>query len=367
MINTIYDRLRYFFVFMLMLGGSIVSFAQHKHEKWTIRVMEYNVENLFDCQHDTLKDDYEYLPEGSYKWTRGKYWKKLNSVARGIVLASSSTGTFIPPDLIGLCEVENDTVMYDLTHKSLLRGAGYEYVMTNSLDSRGVDVALLYQPVSFRYINHYGLRVDTVPGMRQTRDILYVKGEIKASAAESISENTQTSIKTVDNQSKNSLPAVVPLHVFVVHAPSRRGGEKASRPYRLAVIDRLIHSIDSVRSSEPDARMIVMGDFNDYDGGHSLRPLLRHDFSDVTTSKYITPDKSVKGTYRYQGEWGSLDHIFVSDGMLRNFICSFIANNKELLEQDNKYGGVKPFRFFRGPVLNGGYSDHLPLIADFSF
>ena len=35
------------------------------------RVMWWNVENLFDCRHDSLKDDLEFLPESSRHWTRG--------------------------------------------------------------------------------------------------------------------------------------------------------------------------------------------------------------------------------------------------------------------------------------------------------
>lgn len=33
--------------------------AQAQH---AFRVMEYNVENLFDCRHDSLKQDTEFLP-----------------------------------------------------------------------------------------------------------------------------------------------------------------------------------------------------------------------------------------------------------------------------------------------------------------
>jgi hypothetical protein len=44
--------------------------------------------------------------------------------------------------------------MFDLTRRSLLRQAGYEYVMTDSPDRRGIDVALVYSPFTFRLINH---------------------------------------------------------------------------------------------------------------------------------------------------------------------------------------------------------------------
>jgi len=334
MVNRIFDIITIFLVFLFF---SVSVKAQEKNQFDVFRVMEYNVENLFDCQHDSLKDDIEFSENGSYHWTKSRYWQKLNAVARGIVLASTNNGTLFLPDIIGLCEVENDSVLFSLTKRSLLRGAGYEYVMTNSPDVRGVDVALLYQPFSFKLISSYSLRVDTLVDMRPTRDILYAKGE------------TMCGI----------------LHTYVIHAPSRRGGARETNPFRLAVMKRLVNSIDSIREVEPDSHIMVMGDFNAYDDDKSLDYLTANGLVDVTTSNYITKNKKVKGTYRFQGEWGSLDHILVSKSLLTSFISSSIADHPELLEDDEKYGGLKPYRFFQGPIVHGGYSDHLPLVAEF--
>lgn len=346
MINRTFATFCRISIFLLLFTVSLNILAQAKHGKRTIHVMEYNVENLFDCENDSLKDDSDFLPEGSYRWTPSKYWRKLNAVARGIVLASSEKGVFLAPDIVGLCEVENDSVVSSLVSRSLLRTVGYKYVMTNSPDARGVDVALLYQPSSFRLITSYALRVDTVPGMRPTRDILYAKGDVRTTAS--------------DGQ---MMPR--PLHVFVVHAPSRRGGERVSRPYRMVVVKRLMQSVDSIRSKEQDAMMLVMGDFNDYGKGASIRYMSENGFDDVSSAPYLTADKDVKGTYRYRGEWSSLDHVFVNNVMSEYFISSFIGKHPDILEEDAKYGGVMPFRFFRGPTVHGGYSDHLPLVVDF--
>lgn len=310
------------------------------------RIMEYNVENLFDCRHDSLKHDYDFTPEGDYHWTYGKYWRKLNNVARGIILANTVRGgssggggsmvggeeTFLPPDIIGLCEVENDSTLIGLTRRSLLRGAGYEYLMTNSPDRRGIDVALLYQPVTFRPLHSASLRVDTLPGMRPTRDILYVKGE--------------------------TLRGV--LHVFVVHAPSRSGGESVTRPCRMATVTRLMHSVDSINRQEQDARIIVMGDFNDYSSDGSIKYICSHGMNEVVLQ---CDNKSVEGTYRYAGVWDSLDHVFVSPALSSSVSSARIACHPDLLEPDERYGGVKPRRAFRGPIFLNGFSDHLPIVA----
>ncbi|MCM1079667.1 MAG: endonuclease/exonuclease/phosphatase family protein [Bacteroidales bacterium] len=311
--------------------------------------MEYNVENLFDTHHDSLKNDMDYLPDGSCHWTRGKYWRKLNAVARGIVLSSTEDGKFFPPSVVGLCEVENDSVLHALTRRSLLRGAGYEYVMTDSPDNRGIDVALLYQPSAFRADTSYSLRVDTVPGMRPTRDILYVRGATLCSSAAMLRENPG---------------GIFPLHIFVLHSPSRRGGEKATREFRMAVARRLMQSVDSIRVSEPRPHIIVMGDFNDHSPSAGLTYLASCGLTDITSE---AANATIGGTYRYKGEWGSLDHILVSEALLSSFRTSCIGSHPELLEPDTKYGGVKPRRFFLGPVARNGYSDHLPLISDFVF
>ena len=140
--------------------------------------VELNCENLFDARKDSVKDDTEYTAESLRHWTRTRYWNKLNSIAQEIISCGDDNSGWALPDLVALCEVENDTVLTDLSRRSLLRNAGYEYVITDSPDQRGIDVALLYSPFSFRLINHYPLRIPPMKEMRPTRDILYACGEL---------------------------------------------------------------------------------------------------------------------------------------------------------------------------------------------
>lgn len=153
------------------------------------------------------------------------------------------------PDLVALCEVENDSVMRDLTKRSLLRNANYEYLVTNSPDERGIDVALIYDPMHFQPIRHYPLRIKPMEGMRPTRDILYVAGRI-------ITDDT--------------------LHIFVVHAPSRYGGEKPTRPHRMLIAKTLCGAIDSIRLASSNPNIIIAGDFNDYADSKALMQLQLH-------------------------------------------------------------------------------------------
>ena len=291
--------------------------------------VELNCENLFDCRHDSLKQDTEWLPDGARHWTPARYWRKLNNLGQEI-LSCQDDGV---PDLVALVEVENDTCLFDLTHRSLLRNAGYEYLMTESPDIRGIDVALLYQPFSFRPICYDMLGVPPLEEMRPTRDILYVQGE------------------TLGGDT---------LHVFVVHAPSRFGGERQTRPNRRIVAERLLAAI---RQLPPDAKIIVAGDFNDYADSPALQYLVENGLHHITGD--VKGTHGAEGTYRYQGFWQSIDHVFVSSVLLDNVEQTYINDAPFLLEEDKKYGGVKPLRTFNGYRYQRGFSDHLPLVVRF--
>ena len=138
----------------------------------TFTIMSYNIENAFDTIHDEGKNDYEYCDGGERKWSQYRLFQKLKSVGKVIAAADEKR----PVDLIGLCEVENDTVMQCLTQRTSLSSLGYRYIMTNSLDERGIDVALLYSPFTFHPIETESIRPKTKKD--KTRDILHVAGTI---------------------------------------------------------------------------------------------------------------------------------------------------------------------------------------------
>jgi endonuclease/exonuclease/phosphatase family metal-dependent hydrolase len=205
--------------------------------------------------------------------------------------------------------------------------------MTESRDLRGIDVALLYQPVAFRPLCYEYIEVPLVKGMRPTRDILYVQGL-------TLSFDT--------------------LHVFVVHAPSRFGGEKASRKYRLQVANTLCKALSELNKRN----VIVAGDFNDYASSPALLQLEQNNLINVT--KWKKGQTGLRGNYRYRGEWHSLDHILLSTSMVTHVDTAYIHAPAFLLEDDDQYGGVRPRRAFQGYRYHrGGFSDHLPLVVMF--
>lgn len=137
------------------------------------RIMEYNVENLFDTIPSTTHADHDFTPQGSYKWTSIRYWSKVSRISRVV----AATGDEQPADLVALIEVENDSVLADLVYRTKLHKMGYDYIVTHSPDVRGINVALLYQPQRFRIIHHDSVRVaPPQKEQRPTRDVLTWQG-----------------------------------------------------------------------------------------------------------------------------------------------------------------------------------------------
>lgn len=289
----------------------------------SLRLMTWNVENLFDTRHDSLHQDHEFLPSGERHWTPARYRRKLKDVARVVMAAGGDS----PPDIIALQEVENDTVMRDLTQRGLLWAMGYEYLMTNSMDRRGIDVALMYLPYSFRPLQWRTVRVASqAHSLPPTRDLLWACG---------LTPNGDT------------------LHVIVCHLPSRQGGKVGTRNRMLAA-KTLATLTDSIGLEQ---NIVVMGDFNaaPHDrifkilkGLETCAPRQRHPH---------------EGTYRYRGQWSWIDHIMVS-ASLKKKISRPMLYTAPWMQDQSSQGGWYPRRTYRGPSYHGGVSDHVPLVIN---
>lgn len=311
------------------------------------RVMFYNVENLFDTKDDPAKNDDEFLPDGGMRWTNYKYWEKLRNITRVI----TAVGGMQSPALVGLCEVENDSVIFDLTRRSPLRAQGYEYIITNSPDQRGVDVALLYQRHQFNLLekNEYEI-IFSDKAARPTRNLLHAVGKV-------INGDT--------------------IDVFVCHWPSRSGGQQESEPARLDAARLLRAKTDSIFAIRQRANIVIMGDFNDHPDNKSLYetlgaeglkgPYRNHSLYNMF---YHRMRENEFGTYSFQGRWEILDQFIVSGNLLTQDNPLRIKNNSahvfkaDFLLRDGRYGNKEPFRTHLGPRYLGGFSDHLPIFMD---
>jgi len=312
-----------------------------------LRIMFWNAENLFDCQKDSISSDEEFLPYGIRGWNSSRYQRKIGNMYKVFIAA----GDWEPPDLIGLCEIENKNVIFGLLRDTPFSYYNYRFVHHDSPDRRGIDVALLYNPASVEVISEtfIPVRLSKDPDSK-TRDIL--KAEIKS--------------KTGDT-----------LMIFVNHWPSKYGGAGYTADLRKTVAKILADSIYKVLKVDPLKKIIVMGDFNDPPESSSMDDLCRKSYRFGTIEKPLLVNLSevysgtINGSYKFEGSWSLIDQVLVSESLTSN------GNNEHvlrsvfrvfspgfLMEKDEKYGGTKPFRTYAGMVYQGGYSDHLPVILD---
>lgn len=316
-----------------------------------MRIMEWNVENLFDTLHCEGRQDLEFTPSGSRQWTSPRYFSKLSHIARAIAAAGGDT----PCDIVALAEVENDSVTHHLTRRTKLWRMGYEYIMASTSDVRGICVALLYQPRRFRPVSIDTLRFKPLKeNMRPTRDALHVAG------------------KTVTGDT---------LDIIVCHWPSRRDG-KRSQHFRERVARDIRNFCDSLFSTRANPYVVITGDFNTWYPERSIAKDLGASPPDSATSPHslyilslrLHARDGIEGTYKYQGEWNRLDHFIASgtllggQGALRTSEDKcVIADLPFLLEKEKSGNGTRPYRTFLGTYYHGGYSDHLPLVLDIMF
>ena len=111
--------------------------AQKKFSAYAVGF--YNLENLFDTCHDKGKNDYQFLPNGSYKWTGLKYTNKLRNMARVLADMASDKLPGVGCAVIGVSEVENSKCLDDLIAQEPLKARGYKYAHIE-----GPDLSLIH-------------------------------------------------------------------------------------------------------------------------------------------------------------------------------------------------------------------------------
>lgn len=301
----------------------------------------YNLENLFDTKNDPKTLDDDYTPDSEMHWTKDR----LNTKVRKLGQAISQIGYEEyghPPLLLGVAEVENETALKTLVDSSFLKSKNYGYAHFDSPDERGIDNALLYRKDYFTLLHKEAitLLVNNEEGVRDfTRDILYVKGKIE-----------------------NEI-----IHILVNHWPSRRdGGEKTSYK-RVAAALKNREKISEILKSEPNAKIIAMGDLNDDPQSESSKTLTGTDFYNPM-EQLLTADS---GSLNHKHAWNLFDQIIISNNFLQQHDNNFqfeeakIFNPKNLQEYEGDFKG-NPFRTYAGPHYLGGASDHFPVYTIFS-
>lgn len=332
-------------LFLWLITSFLTLSAQQRDGIFTLAF--YNVENLFDLEDHPETQDEDFTPDSEKSWDMKKYQKKLDDLSAVI----QAIGKDELPEIVGLCEVENKKVLDDLIQTRSLRKGGYGIVHYESPDLRGIDCALLYRMEDFHVISSRNIPVSfPFDSTETTRDILYVEGN------------------TRDNER---------LHFFVNHWSSRYGGEKETEPKRIFCAVALRKEVDALLNKEADAKIIIMGDFNDEPTNRSVFEMLLANNKrknagnrELYNLMYDRHNIDGEGSYHYHGTWNMLDQIIVSRAVISSpggLHCDYESGRimKEefmmyLNEENQQY---VPNRTYGGPEYFGGMSDHLPVFV----
>lgn len=324
-----------------------VSLNAQKDQFKAVSVGFYNLENLFDYERDTTIRDSEFTPWGKRAWTEEKYAEKQANMAYVI----SQMGIDVTPaglSILGVSEIENKRVLEDLVSQDALKDRNYKIVHRDSPDRRGIDVAMIYNPLHFTVEDvemvNINFILDDLDTLR-TREIMHVTGLLDGD-------------KT---------------HVLVNHWPSRSGGEKRSASRRNKAAQTCKNLIDKLKAENPDVKVILMGDLNDDPTSSSTKGILRAKgklkqvkSKDMFNPMY-DPYRRGLGSNAYRDNWSLFDQIILSPGLLDKkqdgyfFYKANIFNKKYLIQRSGQYKGY-PFRTFSGDKYQAGYSDHFPVL-----
>lgn len=301
----------------------------------------YNLENLFDINDDRLTNDNDYLATSKKKWTHKRYENKLRKLSFAISnIGKKETGKH--PAIVGLAEVENASAIEDLIAYKHLENCNYKYVHYDSLDERGIDVALLYDSTVFKLTNSESFRVYLVNERGEpdyTRDVLLVSG-------------------LLDGEQ---------IHVIVNHWSSRREGAAETEPKRFAAADKVIEIINTLKEKYENPKVIVMGDFNDDPNSNSIKRLVdaQHLFNPMDVLHTYS-----RGTTIHHFKWNLFDQILFTTNFFEVTPNTLSFDKAEIFDDDflklfsGKFKGT-PYRTYAGPKYKGGYSDHFPVYAIF--
>lgn len=305
----------------------------------------WNLENLFDKKNSQtrpvkLKNK---LKKFLKYWTQDILDLKIKQLVSVIAHMNDQKG----PDLLGVCEVENEGVMTLLAKQlELETGRKYGIAHHDTRDGRGIDVGFIYDMVKF------------------DKDLMFHHVVLKRNATRDLFQvNFKTKSKGND------------LIVVGNHWSARSAGQYKSEPYRILAAETLAYWHERILEEKgKDVAIIFMGDFNDQPFDRSLVEYALSTPNPKSITRSRTPkmynlmwDLIQQGdcTYYYGGGYLILDQFMVSRGFVKkNTNFSVIEKTVQVYNYDPKNNKKKrtPKKFGNKPnVTKPGYSDHFPI------
>jgi endonuclease/exonuclease/phosphatase family metal-dependent hydrolase len=329
-----------------------------------IKIASYNVQNLFDAEKDLGKDDWTFLPKGfpgkdenckkivepyyreqcfSTDWTEIKLQKKIDQIRKALDLQGDL------PDILSVYEIENNNVA-----SKLQKHLGFDdFRITDSLGSRGVDVAVFFRSEKLELLEEKALRVPNAV----TRDILRIKFGIRGT-----------------HQS---------FYVYSNHWPSMA----APAHERVRMAKYLVEDMRILQQQHgPTVNFIAVGDFNtpEDETPNAFKDVIHAKGSPVTlldgeshgrVSSNPALGQMPKGTYWYapNSRWQKFDRILFSKSLLDGIGLELIPESFRIhfpIEIRIKRKGIDTpwsFDFNESQQSKMGFADHLALIQKFSY
>ena len=298
----------------------------------------YNVENLFSPDLPPVHH-LDPTASGLKNWDEKRYRNKLSKIAHVFQLIEQEE--LVLPMLIGISEIQGQTPLEDLVLLPPFE-SNYGVIHYDSMDERGVDVALLFDKrkveiIFSEPITYFFELVDQDPANYDTtRDVLHCKLKFQESI----------------------------FNVFVLHLPSKRERDinLPKRNYILAELRKKIIEIQ-VATNEP---VVICGDFNDNPDEKSMKDFLVHSNNEknlLNPSEYLFMNGEYSTFYYKNGLL--FDQIILSTEFFNSdsqihFVKAKVFNHEKLSNRNSKFSG-RPFRTYAGTRYLGGYSDHFPV------
>lgn len=314
-----------------------------------MRIASYNVENLFDL-HVNGQEYHEYIPYTSWRWNRTTYKKKLTNISKVIHEMQC--------DIIALQEIESRHALKALQKALQRRGSYFPYMAITSKKNTSVHVALLS-----KYPIVYAKEL-SVTSSRKYRNILETK-------------------ILIDTQY---------LYLFTNHWKAKNAPE-SRRIVSAKVLQKRLLQLGHEKN------IVLLGDFNSHYEeyltftksrkhnntkgitgiNHILKTTLhrhavkRSDLlacSECSYNLWYEIEKDRRWTHQYRASKEALDSIIITKGLSNHKGLEYIPHSFDRFDPSYLFKRKKPYRWQRSRSYprhhtGKGYSDHLPIYADF--
>ncbi|MCF7929328.1 MAG: endonuclease/exonuclease/phosphatase family protein [Spirochaetales bacterium] len=344
---------------------SLFGFSAKEPAEWPrqIRVMSWNVQNLFDATDDG--SEYPEFDPSSESWNEDIYQERLDRVGEGIILAGRWSSGMVDkenpgcPEILLLQEIENEGVLADMV-AGPLSGCGYRHAATAGGEG-AVTVGVLSRfPIektrSFS-IQYYSGTGSSEEGRSKLRPVLEIWFET--------------------NKGRE-------LVLFNNHWKSKSGGAAATEPLRIRSAALVSKRITGILAKTPEVEFLVAGDLNEnideynrINGTYPTALLPPEQAETAPGSLLVTKDEDQTGrvgrpvlfstwawmekggSYWYSDNWETIDHFLLGQKLIDNSgleaVSAAVVDPVEFLDESGRPKG------WYGPGSNG-YSDHLPIM-----